>query len=39
MIVGTLGLLLTLLMWSRRRSAASVSAERREYRDEPGPPP
>lgn len=38
MVVGVLGLLLTLLLWSRRRTANSVVAERRDYRDEPGPP-
>jgi hypothetical protein len=39
MVVGVLGLLLTLLLWSRRRSSNAVVAERRDYyRDEPGPP-
>jgi Domain of unknown function (DUF6458) len=39
MVVGVLGLLLTLLLWSRRRNANSVVAERRDYyRDEPDPP-
>lgn len=36
MVVGVVGLLLTLMMWSRRRSA--VVTERRDY-EEPGPPP
>lgn len=40
MVVGVLGLLLTLLLWSRRRGANAVVAERRDYyRDDPGPPP
>lgn len=38
MAVGVLGLILTLLLWSRRRNAATMVAERRDYRDEPGPP-
>ncbi|MPZ25203.1 MAG: hypothetical protein GEV12_01790 [Micromonosporaceae bacterium] len=37
MVVGVLGLLLTLLLWSRRRGSGSV-VERRDYRDGPGPP-
>lgn len=37
MVVGALGLLLTLLLWSRRRGASSV-IERRDYRDGSGPP-
>jgi hypothetical protein len=40
MVVGVLGLLLTLLLWSRRRNADAVVTQRRDYyRDEPGPPP
>lgn len=42
MVVGALGLILTAMFWSRRRTANSVVAERRDYRDyrdEPGPPP
>jgi hypothetical protein len=39
MVVGVLGLFLTMLFWSRRRTANSVVAERRDYHhDEPGPP-
>jgi Domain of unknown function (DUF6458) len=39
MVVGALGLVLTMLLWSRRRTADTVVAERRrDYRDEPGPP-
>ncbi|QSB17210.1 hypothetical protein JQS43_09210 [Natronosporangium hydrolyticum] len=42
MAVGALGLLLTLLLWSRRRSRVLVEPEPpprvRGYRDEPGPP-
>jgi hypothetical protein len=38
MIVGVLGLLLTMLLWSRRRSTGSVVEQRRDYREEPGPP-
>ncbi|MGH3681177.1 MAG: DUF6458 family protein, partial [Natronosporangium sp.] len=37
MVVGVLGLLLTLLLWSRRRGAGPV-IERRDYRDGSGPP-
>jgi uncharacterized protein DUF6458 len=40
MAVGVLGLLLTLLLWSRRRGSDAVVTHRRDYyRDEPGPPP
>jgi hypothetical protein len=39
MVAGVLGLLLTLLIWSRRRNADSVVERRREYRDELGPRP
>jgi hypothetical protein len=39
MVVGVLGLLLTLLIWSRRRNADSVVERRQEYRDELGPRP
>lgn len=42
MVVGALGLILTMVFWGRRRTANSVVAERRDYRDyrdEPGPPP
>jgi NADH:ubiquinone oxidoreductase subunit H len=37
MVVGVLGLLLTLLLWTRRRNAAAVTT--RHYPDDPGPPP
>lgn len=39
MVVGALGLVLTLLIWGRRRSAGPVAARRPDYYDEPGPPP
>jgi ABC-type transport system involved in cytochrome bd biosynthesis fused ATPase/permease subunit len=43
MVVGVVGLLLTMLFWSRRRAAANrVISERRDYEDDPGlpgPPP
>jgi hypothetical protein len=38
MVVGVLGLLLTLVLWGRRRAASRV-VERRDYEDGPGPPP
>jgi hypothetical protein len=40
MVVGVLGLLLTLVIWNRRRgtTASTVEAQRREFHDEPGPP-
>jgi hypothetical protein len=39
MVVGALGLLLTLVLWSRRRGTGSVVAERRDYHEDVGPPP
>jgi hypothetical protein len=36
-VVGVLGLLLTLLLWSRRRNT-SVVEQRRDYHEEPGAP-
>lgn len=38
MVVGALGLLLTLALWSRRRNASSAMEDRRSYRDGPEPP-
>lgn len=35
-VVGVLGLILTLMLWSRRRSTME---QLRDYRDELGPPP
>jgi hypothetical protein len=40
MVVGVIGLLLTLLFWGRRRSTATVVEERRrDYQDDTAPPP
>jgi hypothetical protein len=39
MVVGVVGLLLTLLFWSRRRATNRVITERRDYEDDPGAPP
>lgn len=38
MVVGVLGLLLTFVLWSRRRNA-STDLGRRDYYHRPGPPP
>ncbi|HEY8471856.1 MAG TPA: DUF6458 family protein [Natronosporangium sp.] len=40
MVVGVVGLILTMVVWSRRRPrGGAVVADRREYyHDEPGPP-
>lgn len=38
MVVGVVGLLLTLLIWGRRRDADRTVVERRDYHDETRPP-
>lgn len=38
MVAGALGLLLTLLLWSRRRNSGSVVESRSDYREGSGPP-
>jgi hypothetical protein len=37
-VVGVLGLVLTMAVWSRRRGATTVVERERDYRDLPGPP-
>lgn len=39
MVVGALGLLLTILLWNRRRGSTRTTGQRRDYHDRPGPPP
>jgi hypothetical protein len=41
MVVGVLGLVLTVVLWSRRRTAGEVLVERRDYQErrDAGPPP
>jgi hypothetical protein len=38
MVVGGLGLVVSLLMWGRRRNSGTTVVERRGYHEEAGPP-
>jgi len=38
MVVGALGLVLTVVMWSRRRNSGTTVVERQGYREDAGPP-